>query len=279
MRRLGIALALLACLPALLLAGCGRTGPAEAERTPLILATTTSVLDSGLLDELVPRFEKEFPYRVKSVAVGSGAALLMARQGEADVALTHEPVAERDFMQGGYGESIVEVMHNDFILVGPPDDPAGVKGMTGAAEAFSRLAQQGQPFVSRGDASGTNSMELSVWAQANITPAGSWYSSSGQGMGYTLRIAEENRAYTLSDRATFIVLEGALDLGVMVEGDPTLTNRYSVTVVNPEKFPKVNVEGARAFASFLERADIQDLIAGFGWDRYRQHLFYPSIEP
>ncbi len=279
MRRLGIALLLAAWLPAVLLAGCGRGGPSEAERRPLILATTTSVLDSGLLDELIPRFEKEFPYRVKSVAVGSGAALLMARQGEADVALTHEPVAERDFMQGGFGESIVEVMHNDFVLVGPPDDPAGVMGMTGAAEAFSRLAQRGQPFVSRGDASGTNSMELSVWAQASISPSGSWYSSSGQGMGYTLRIADENQAYTLSDRATFIVLENALDLSVMVEGDPTLTNRYSVTVVNPQKFPQVNVDGARAFASFLQRADMQKFIAGFAWDRYQQHLFYPSVTP
>ncbi len=277
--RLLAAFLLPALLIASLMAGCGRSGPAESDRSQLILATTTSVLDSGLLDELIPRFEREFPYRVKSVAVGSGAALLMARQGEADVALTHEPVAEREFMEAGNGESIVEVMYNDFILVGPPEDPAGVKGMTNAAEAFTRIAERSQPFLSRGDASGTNSMELSVWAQAGIQPSGSWYSASGQGMGYTLRIAEEDRAYTLTDRATFIVLDSALDLEVMVEGDPALTNRYSVTVVNPDKFPKVNVAGARDFASFLERRDTQEFIADFGWDRYHQHLFYPSLLP
>ena len=277
MRRTPIALFISALLLLPLYAGCQSKDRFEGQRSDLILATTTSVLDSGLLDELIPRFENEFPYRVKSVAVGSGASLLMARQGEADVALTHEPVAEKEFMEGGYGESIAEVMHNDFILVGPPEDPAGVRGMTSAAEAFTRIAEQQQPFVSRGDASGTNSMELSVWSRVSIEPAGTWYSASGQGMGYTLRIADENRAYTLTDRATFIVLQSALGLDVMVEGDATLTNRYSVTVVNPQKFPLVNVAGARDFASFLQRTDIQEFIGGFGWNRYHQHLFYPSL--
>ena len=278
-RRTPIVLMFAALLLLPVYSGCAAKDKFSGQRSDLILATTTSVLDSGLLDELIPRFEKDFPYRVKSVAVGSGAALLMARQGEADVALTHEPVAEKEFMEGGYGENIAEVMYNDFILVGPPEDPAGAKGMTSAAEAFSRIAQQQQPFVSRGDASGTNSMELGVWSRAGITPAGTWYSESGQGMGYTLRIAEENRAYTLTDRATFIVLQSALGLEVMVEGDATLTNRYSVTVVNPQKFPQVNVEGARDFASFLMQSDTQSFIGSFGWDRYHQRLFYPTLAP
>ncbi len=279
MRRAPILLMLAALLLLPVHAGCSANDKFSGQRSDLILATTTSVLDSGLLDELIPRFEKRFPYRVKSVAVGSGAALLMARQGEADVALTHEPVAEKEFMEAGYGESIAEVMYNDFILVGPPEDPAGVKGMTSAAEAFSRVAEQGQPFVSRGDASGTNSMELAVWSRAGIEPAGTWYSESGQGMGYTLRIAEQNRAYTLTDRATFIVLDSALDLAVMVESDTTLTNRYSVTVVNPQRFPQVNAQGARDFASFLMQSDTQSFIGSFGWNRYHQHLFYPSLIP
>ncbi|NPV60057.1 MAG: solute-binding protein [Actinobacteria bacterium] len=254
--------------------GCGSPSIPEGERSELILATTTSVLDSGLLDALIERFEKSHPYRVKAVAVGSGAALLMARQGEADVTITHEPKAEVEFMQAGFGESRREVMHNDFIIVGPSDDPAGIRGMADAAEAFTRISRSGASFLSRGDASGTHAMELSVWERAGILPAGDWYRESGQGMGYTLRLAEEEGAYTLSDRATFVVLDEALDLEVMVEGDPGLLNVYSVIVTNPALFPDANVEGAREFAAFLFEKGTGDLIRDFGVDRYGRHLFY-----
>jgi len=254
--------------------GCGSSAIPEEDRSELILATTTSVLDSGLLDVLVLRFEKEYPYRVKAVAVGSGAALLMARQGEADVTITHEPKAEKDFMEAGYGESRLEVMFNDFIVVGPSSDPAGIGGMEDAARAFTRINESGSSFISRGDASGTHAMELSVWERAGIRPGGDRYRESGQGMGYTLRVAEDESAYTLTDRATFIVLDEALDLEVMVEGDPGLLNVYSVIVTNPSMFPDTNIQGARDFEAFLFSETTQDLIDGFGVDEYGRHLFF-----
>ncbi len=269
-------LALLLAAAALVagLGGCGSSGIREEDRGELILATTTSVLDSGLLDVLVERFEKDNPYRVKAVAVGSGAALLMAMQGEADVALTHEPKAERDFMEAGYGESHREVMYNDFILVAPPSDPAGIRGMEDAALAFTRIAENESLFLSRGDASGTHAMELGMWEQAGIEPQGDWYRESGQGMGYTLRMAEDDGTYTLTDRATFIVLDEALDLEVMVEGDSRLLNIYSVTVTSPAMFPDVNVQGARDFAAFLFAPATRKLIESFGVKDYGRHLFY-----
>ncbi|MEW6555154.1 MAG: substrate-binding domain-containing protein [Actinomycetota bacterium] len=254
--------------------GCGSPAVPEEERSELILATTTSVLDSGLLDVLVERFEERYPYRVKAIAVGSGAALLMARQGEADVTITHEPKAEKEFMDDGLGESRREVMYNDFIIVGPSADPACIKGMDDAAEAFTRIHEAGQPFVSRGDASGTHAMEMSVWERAGIQPAGDWYKESGQGMGYTLRTAEEERAYTITDRATFIVLDEALDLEIMVEGDPGLLNVYSIIVTNPEVYSDTNIQGARDLQEFLFEPDTQSLIRDFGVDTYDQHLFY-----
>jgi len=262
-------------LISLAMCGCGgSSGIPEEERSELILATTTSVLDSGLLDELVGLFEERYPYSVKAVAVGSGAALLMARQGEADVTLTHEPVAEREFMEAGYGESRREVMYNDFIVVGPSDDPAGIEGMENAAEAFTAISGSEQPFVSRGDASGTHAMELSIWERAGIQPSDSWYTESGQGMGYTLRIADEEKAYTLTDRATFIVLDEALDIDIMVEGDPQLLNVYAVIVINPELYPDINIQGARDFTAFLFEPDTQEFMRDFGLDEYGQHLFY-----
>ncbi len=273
--RAALIFVLSACLTlAVLSSGCGGGIP-ESERSELILATTTSMLDSGLLEELVVRFEEEYPYRVKAIAVGSGAALLMARQGEADVTVTHEPNAEKELMEAGFGESWQEVMYNDFIIVGPPEDPAGIAGMTEAAEAFRRIAESESSFFSRGDASGTNAMELATWSRAGINPDGDWYHESGQGMGYSLRMADDGGAYTLSDRATFIVLEKALRMEVMVEGDPDLINHYSAIVVNPEKFSGLNHQGAVDFANFLLGDETQEFIAGFGWDRYHQHLFYP----
>ena len=258
-----------------LAAGCGG-GRGSARRSPVLLATTTSTEDSGILEEFVKRFEARDPrFEVKSVAVGSGAALFMGQNGDADILITHEPVAEKEFVERGDAERTFKLMHNDFIVVGPPSDPARVKGMKDGAAAVKAIAGAGAPFVSRGDASGTNAMEMSLWGKAGVDPAGqSWYQLSGQSMGATLRIANEKNAYTLTDRATFIVMSPYLELKKLVEGDPTMKNQYTVTIVNHRKFPRVNNRGARAFARFLVQPDTRSLIRDFGLSRYKQNLFY-----
>ncbi len=261
---------LLSLVPAALaLPGCS-----SVPRSPLVLATTTSTEDSGILDEFVKQFEAENPYRVKSIAVGSGAALFMGQNGDADVMLTHEPFAERQFMAAGYGETHDRIMHNDFIIVGPKSDPAGIRGLRDADEAFRRIAARGV-FVSRADASGTNAMEESIWKRIGTRPPPDRYIETGQGMGETMVIAQEKKAYTLCDRATFIVMEEGLGTEMLVEGDPRLLNVYSVTVVNPARFKRINHEGAVKFREFLLSDKTQKYIAGYGWDRYHQHLFYP----
>jgi tungstate transport system substrate-binding protein len=257
--------------------GCGSSNTGAAGRRTLILAATTSAQDSGILDEFVNRFEDQYPYRLKAVAVGSGSALFMGRNGDADVMLTHEPRAESEFMEAGNGESIHKVMHNDFIIVGPARDPARIRGLKNADEAFRRIADSGSAFISRGDASGTNAMELTIWGRLGMQPAGnSWYVETGQGMGETLRIADQKDAYTLTDKATFIVMRKGISPKMLVQGDSRLVNQYSVTVVNPEKSPRVNHRGAVAFSAFLRSAETKKLIKEFGWDRYHEHLFYPD---
>lgn len=269
---------LLLILTAALVPGCGSgtSGIKPEDRSALVLATTTSVQDSMILDEFVERFENEYPYTIKAVAVGSGAALFMGMNGDADVLITHEPKAEKDFMDGGYGESIDKVMYNDFIIIGPPDDPAGIKGMEDPVEAVKQIVESGSAFVSRGDASGTNAMELSLWERAGVTPGGDRYIETGQPMAATIRVAEAKEAYTLTDRATFIVLENALDMEIMVEGDPSLKNQYSVTVVNPKLHPGINHKGAVAFRDYLLKPETKKLIEEYGWDEYHKHLFYPN---
>ncbi len=259
-----------------LAAGCGGEKFAESERKPLVLATTTSAQDSGILDEFVEQFERDFPFRVKAAAVGSGAALFMGSNGDADVMMTHEPKAEAEFMSSGTGESNDKVMHNDFIVVGPADDPAGIKGLKDSDEAFRRIIASGSKFASRADASGTNAMEMSVWERIGAMPQAGNYIETGQGMGETMRIADEKGAYTLCDRATFIVMEEYLALEKLVEGDDRLVNQYTVTVVNPEKFPRVNHDGAVAFRDFLLSKETKEFIEDYGWDRYSQRLFYPD---
>ena len=256
--------------------GCSGSKFPEAKRTPLVLATTTSAEDSGILAEFVKRFEKDYPYKVKAVAVGSGAALFMGRNGDADVMLTHEPMAEREFMAAGYGESSNKVMHNDFVVAGPASDPAGIRGLEDADEAFRRIAAKGALFVSRADASGTNAMELSVWDRIGAKPTADSYMDTGSSMGETLRVADEKSAYTLTDRATFIVMKDALDMKLLAQGDPRLVNQYTVTVVNPERFSRVNHDGAVAFSEFLRTPETKKLIRDYGWDQYREHLFYPD---
>ena len=239
----------------------------------LILATTTSTQDSGLLDVLVPQFEKEHDYKVKTIAVGSGEALRLAGEGEADVVLAHSPKAEEDFMAAGNGESRLVVMHNDFIIVGPVDDPAGIKGATNAGDAFKKIATAEALFLSRGDQSGTNTKELSLWTSAGIQPSGTWYQETGQGMGATLNVASDKQGYTLSDRGTYLAQKANLDLELLVEGDKALFNQYHVIVVDPKKHSNVNAEGARAFASFITSPTVQATIAQFGVKEYGQALF------
>jgi tungstate transport system substrate-binding protein len=256
-------------ITAILAAGCSPGQPGT-----LTLATTTSTQDSGLLDVLVPRFRAQTGLEVKVVAVGTGQALELGRRGDADVLLVHDPAAEQRFMDEGFGADRREVMHNDFVLVGPPADPVGVKGQASAAGAFARIARSGSPFVSRGDESGTHQKEKAVWRQAGVEPRGDWYLSAGAGMGQVLRLASEKHAYTLSDRGTFLALRQGLDLAVLAEGDPLLVNPYHVIVVNSAKHPHVHRREAEQFADFLLSAEGQGLIADFGKDRFGQPLFF-----
>lgn len=266
---------------ALILVRCsGKTSnvnaPETAERADIILATTTSTQDSGLLDLLLPIFQENNGYLVKTVAVGTGKALKMAEEGNADVLLVHAPAAEKELMESGFGKERFLLMHNDFVIVGPPGDPAMVAGLNSTDEVLARISNSGSSFVSRGDDSGTHKQELALWNEANIEPAGEWYLESGQGMGASLKIASEKSAYTLADRGTYFALRENLDLVVFVEGHPSLLNVYHVILVNPDIWPNVNYEGASAFAKFLTSAEIQTLIGEFGIDRFGQPLFTPD---
>ncbi|MCE5274855.1 MAG: substrate-binding domain-containing protein [Syntrophaceae bacterium] len=254
------------------------SSPADAaEQKNLILATTTSTQDSGLLDMLVPLFEKKTGYFVKTIAVGSGQAMAMGSKGEADVLLVHSPAAEKKFMAEGNGVNRKLVMHNDFIIVGPSADPAGIKGMKSAAEAFQKIAAKGAVFMSRGDNSGTHAKEKDIWKAAGINPEGQkYYQQTGLGMGQTLNVASEKRTYTLTDRGTYLSLKKNLGLNILVEGDKVLLNIYHVIDVNPAKFPKVNAPAAKAFADFMVSREVQGIIAKFGVDKYGSPLFFPD---
>lgn len=245
----------------------------------LILATTTSTQDSGLLDVLVPMFQEQTGYTVQTIAVGTGAALKMAEEGNADVLLVHAPASEKALMEAGWGKDRLLVMHNDFVLVGPADDLVGLKGTSTSAEALRKIADAGANFVSRGDDSGTHKMELSLWGKTNATPTGqAWYVESGQGMGATLTIASEKQAYTLTDRATYLASKDNLDLDILVEGDAALLNVYHVITVNPDKWPKANYDGAMAFAEFMTASETQAVIGEFGVDKFGQPLFFPDAD-
>jgi tungstate transport system substrate-binding protein len=262
----------LLCAAALAAAGCSAP-PAPGGLT---LATTTSTQDSGLLDALLPRFREQTGIDVRAVAVGTGQALELGRRGDADVLLVHDPAGEQRFVDEGFGVGRRPVMWNDFVLVGPPADPAGVKGLASAAGAFARIARAGAPFVSRGDESGTHVKERAVWRRAGIEPGGAWYVRAGAGMGQVLRMADEKRAYTLADRGTFLALRPGLDLAILCQGDPLLVNPYSVILVNPAKHSHVRAEAARKFADFLLAPPTQRLIGDFGKDHFGQPLFFPG---
>jgi len=269
---------------AVLLSGC-----AQAEPRVLRLATTTSTQDSGLLDAILPDFEATHNARVDVVAVGSGQAIELGQNGDADVLLVHSRSKEDAFVADGYGLARSDVMYNDFVLVGPPDDPAGIAGSSTAAEALAGIALAQSPFASRGDDSGTHTKEKALWQAAGIDPdpnAG-WYSSLGQGMGETLQFANEQAAYTLSDRATYLAQRDNLpNLVILVGGnsiaenpDPALLNPYGVIPVNPERHEGIQADLAQEFVDWLTSVETQETIGAFGVDRFGQSLFYPDSEP
>jgi tungstate transport system substrate-binding protein len=239
----------------------------------LILATTTSTQDTGLLDVLVPMFEKQTGYTVKTIAVGTGQALAMGQKGEADVLLCHAPATEKPLVDDGTLVDYKLVMHNDFVVIGPTADPAGIKGMKSPSGAFKQIAAKKALFITRGDNSGTQIKELAIWKAAGITPSGSWYPQSGQGMGQTITMASDKQAYTLSDRGTYMKHKKTAQLDILVEGDKSLLNIYHVMEVSSTKFPKVNKEGAKAFDDFMVNPNTQKVIAGFGKKDYGAPLF------
>ncbi len=263
------------------LAAWALAGPASAEQETrtVILATTTSTQDSGLLDVLVPAFEKRTGYVVKTVAVGTGQALAMGRRGEADVLLVHAPGEEQKLVDDGFGVGRRLVMHNDFVVVGPPADRARIKGSASSREAFRKIAEARALFLSRGDNSGTHTKEKAIWKAAGVNPEGQpWYQQTGLGMGETLNVASEKGGYTLSDRGTLLARGKARPLGleILVEGEPNLLNVYHVMEVSPAKWPKVNAKGAKAFADFVVSKDGQELIGKFGVDKFGAPLFFPD---
>jgi tungstate transport system substrate-binding protein len=251
----------------------------EVKIKDLILATTTSTQDSGLLDVLVPMFEEESGNKVKTIAVGTGQALEMGTKGEADVLLVHAPDAEQELVDSGDAVNRERVMYNDFIIIGPSSDPAGVKGLT-VKEAFQKIADSKATFISRGDDSGTHKKELGIWKSMNLDPNTlENYLETGQGMGATLNVAMEKLGYVLTDRATFLAQEKNLtDLEVIVEGDEDLLNIYHVMQVNPDKHEKVNADGAKAFVEFLINDETQQTIEDFGKEEYGQSLFFKYTE-
>lgn len=251
--------------------------PVQGEQKTIILATTTSTQDSGLLDVLIPIFEKKTGYFVKTIAVGSGQAMAMGQKGEADVMLVHSPAAEKKFVEEGYGVNRRLVMHNDFIIVGPPDDPAKIKGIKSTPEAFKKIAAADKLFLSRGDNSGTHAKEKDIWKKAGINPEKEkWYQQTGLGMGQTLNVAAEKKGYTLADRGTYLALQKNLGLSILAEGDAILLNIYHVIEVNPAKWPKVNAGGGKAFADFMVARETQEVIKTFGTDKFGSPLFFPD---
>ncbi|MBI5943104.1 MAG: substrate-binding domain-containing protein [Chloroflexi bacterium] len=250
----------------------------SASAKNILLVSTTSTQDSGLLDALLPAFEETSGYSVQLISTGSGQALKIAEEGNADVILLHSPSAEKEFMEQGFGIDRRLVMHNDFVIVGPASDPAGTKGLS-PVSAFKKIHETQVPFISRSDESGTHIKELALWKAAALNPAGQpWYIETGQGQGATLSIANEKDGYAITDRGTFLAYQANIELKILVQNDKDLLNVYHVITVNPEQWPQVNVDGARAFADFITSAQGQEIIREFGVDKYGQPLFYPDAD-
>lgn len=254
------------CAPA---TGCGEDGP-----SPVTLAGTTSTYDSGLLDSLVAAYRRTPEARpVRALAVGSGEALALGRRGDVDLLLVHSPAAEHAFLAAGHGEERVPLMYSDFVVVGPPDDPAGIRRAGTATQALQAIAREGARFLSRGDSSGTHAREVEIWGSAGMSPAGRWYAESGQGQAQTLQIASERAAYTLTDRPTFLILRPGLRLEILYEGDPALANLYSLIRVRRARDP----EGAAHFARWLTSTRGRRVIARFGRERFGESLYHPMV--
>ena len=247
----------------------------HSQQRPVILSTTTSTQDSGLLDVLVPLFEKQTGYSVKTVSVGTGQALALAAKGEADVALVHAPSLEKKYVAEGKLLNRRLVMYNDFVIIGPKDDPARARSAKTAIAALKAIAQAKATFVSRGDNSGTHTLEKSLWKSAGIEPKRTWYIETGQGMGATLGIANERNAYTITDRGTYLAYGKRVNLPIIIEGDRPLLNIYSVMEVNPANGSRINVAGGKAFADFMVAPQTQDVIRNFGVEKFGRPLFVP----
>ena len=244
-------------------------------RERLRMSTTTSTDNSGLLDVLLPPFEKTFNVKVDVIAVGTGRALMLGRNGDVDIVFVHDREAEDKFVSDGFGVNRRDVMYNDFIIIGPENDPAHIKGINNAAEVFAKIAKAGAPFISRGDNSGTHKKGKKIWSQAGITPKDVWYQEVGQGMGAVLKIADEKKAYTLTDRGTYLTFGKKIDLPVLCEGDPVLYNPYGVIAVNPAKYPHVNYLKAMALIGWITSREGQKIIRQFGREKFGRPLFYP----
>jgi tungstate transport system substrate-binding protein len=283
MKKKSLALILMLLFAFVSLAGCAsketaktpETTPPPAEKV-LKMATTTSTQDSGLLDVLVPEFKKDTGYTLNVIAVGSGQAMEMGAKGDVDVLFVHSRAAEDKFVADGFGVNRKDVMHNDFVVIGPENDPAQIKGMTDSVAAFKKIAASKSTFLSRGDKSGTNTKEIGIWKKAEITPEGDWYKNVGKGMGDTFRMADEMKGYTLIDRATYLALKEKYKLVIAVEKDAPLLNPYGVISVNKDKFPNVDMEGANKFGEWVTSEKIQKMIAEFGKDKFGESLFIPD---
>lgn len=267
------------------LASCGGSDEEAAEsKGKIILATTTSTKDSGLLDAILPEFEKESGYKVNVVSVGSGEAMAMGENGEADVLLVHSPAAEQEYIDGGHADEDgrLDVMYNDFVIVGPEEDPAGIaeNASEDAVAAFTAIMNNQSTFISRADDSGTHKKELSIWEKAALTPSGDWYVEAAAGMGDVITMTDEKAGYTLSDRATWLNVGGETALKILCEKDPSgvLNNQYGVICVNPEKNENINHEGAKAFQKWIVSKETQKLIGEYGQKEYGQALFVPNAK-
>lgn len=254
--------------------------PVGQAKDEILLSTTTSTDDSGLLGFILPEFTKDTGYDVKVVAVGTGQALQMGRDGDADVLLVHAKASEEEFVAEGHGVERFDVMYNDFVLLGPKDDPLNLREKAGSdiVKALSMISESGKTFVSRADDSGTHKIELKLWDEADIEPKGDWYVEAGQGMGAVNQMTDELQGYTLSDRATYLSMTDSLELDIVVEGDTKLFNQYGVIAVDPGKSDKINSEGAQAFVDWMISSKAQDLIKEFGKDKYGQSLFIPNAK-
>lgn len=266
------------------LSSCGGEEKAEESKGKIILATTTSTKDSGLLDEILPEFEKESGYTVDVISVGSGEAMAMGENGEADVLLVHSPAAEKEYVDGGHADEDgrMDVMYNDFVVIGPEEDPAGIgeSAKDDAVAAFKSIMDSQQTFISRADDSGTHKKELSIWEKAALTPSGDWYVEAAAGMGDVITMTDEKVGYTLSDRATWLNVGGETALKILCEKDPSgiLNNQYGVICVNPDKNENINHDGAKAFQEWIVSEETQKLIGEYGAEEYGEALFVPNAK-